>query len=189
MSFRQLHTTLCRFGSVARPLGLVVLVGALLGVPPAVRAQQVDEPGADPTRRFYQDDPLWLDPDTNDVPPVSEFELFEDYDFVHNSFGHPGGPAGRTRRNPRVVRGQGGGLAQHVGGRRLRKAGAARSTGIRGRGPGLHPARGGRSAVVPQTMDRGRRGYSRFSQLLIASREGRTASLSFSVTPLPSAAP
>ena len=35
-----------------------------------------------------------VDPDTNDVPPVSEFELFEDYDFVQNSFGHPGGPAG-----------------------------------------------------------------------------------------------
>ena len=94
MSFRQLHTTLCRFGSVARPLGLVVLVGVLLGVPPAVRAQQVEEPGADTARRFYQDDPLWLDPDTNDVPPVSEFELFEDYDFVQNSFSHPGGPAG-----------------------------------------------------------------------------------------------
>ncbi len=94
MSFRQLHTTLCRLGSVARLLGLVVLVGALLGIPLAVRAQQVEEPGADTTRRFYQDDPLWLDPDTNDVPPVSEFELFEDYDFVENSFGHPGGPAG-----------------------------------------------------------------------------------------------
>ena len=94
MSFKQLHTALCRLGSVARPLGLVVLVGALLGVPPAVRAQQVEEPGADTTRRFYQDDPWWIDPDTNDVPPVSEFELFEDYDFVQNSFGHPGGPAG-----------------------------------------------------------------------------------------------
>ena len=94
MSFRQLHTTLCRLGSGARLLGLVVLVGALLGIPLAVRAQQVEEPGADTTRRFYQDDPLWLDPDTNDVPPVSEFELFEDYDFVENSFGHPGGPAG-----------------------------------------------------------------------------------------------
>ena len=93
MSFKPLHTTLCRSESVARPLGLVLLAGALLGVPPAVRAQQVDEP-ADTTRRFYQDDPLWLDPDTNDVPPVSEFELFEDYDFVQNSFSHPGGPAG-----------------------------------------------------------------------------------------------
>ena len=79
-------------GSAARPLGLIVLVGALLGVPPAVCAQQVDEQSDDAPRRFYPDDPLWLDPDTNDVPPLPEFELFEDYEFVENSFGDPGGP-------------------------------------------------------------------------------------------------
>ena len=78
------HATLSR-------MGLIVLVGVLLGVPPAVRAQQVEEQSDDAPRRFYPDDPLWLDPDTNDVPPLPEFDLFDDYE---HSFGDPGGPDG-----------------------------------------------------------------------------------------------
>ena len=94
MCSKPLHVTLSRMGNAARPLGLIVLVGALLGIQPAVRAQQVGDPSHDAARRFYPDDPVWIDPDTNDVPPVPEFDLFEDYDFVQHSFGDPGGPDG-----------------------------------------------------------------------------------------------
>lgn len=57
-------------------------------------AQQVTE-GTD-ARRFFPDDPLWLDSDNLDIPSVEEFELLKDYDFVENSFGDPAsfdGPA------------------------------------------------------------------------------------------------
>lgn len=94
MCSKPRHVTLSRMGNAARPLGVIVLVGALLGIPPVVRAQQVEDPSHDAARRFYPDDPVWLDPDTNDVRPVQEFDLFEDYDFVENSFGDPGGPDG-----------------------------------------------------------------------------------------------
>ncbi len=47
-------------------------------------------------RRFFPDDPLWQDSDALDIPPVEEFPLLKDYDFVENSFGDPAsfdGPA------------------------------------------------------------------------------------------------
>jgi hypothetical protein len=46
------------------------------------------------SRRFYADDPLWVDPDTTHVMEVADFELRQDADFLINSFGQPGGDAG-----------------------------------------------------------------------------------------------
>ncbi|MEE9534650.1 MAG: hypothetical protein V3W06_09525 [Acidimicrobiia bacterium] len=86
--------TLSRLGTPVGSLGLIVLLGSLLAAPPAVRAQQPEEPGARTTPRVYPDDPLWLDPDTFDIAPVKEFDLYEYYDFFQNQFGDPGGPPG-----------------------------------------------------------------------------------------------
>ena len=94
MSSKHPRPTLSRLGTPVGSLGLIVLVGSLLAAPPAVRAQQPEEPGERTTPRFYPDDPLWLDPDTFDIAPVAEFGLDEYYDFVQNQFGDPGGPPG-----------------------------------------------------------------------------------------------
>ena len=34
------------------------------------------------SRRFYADDPLWVDDDMRDIPPVAKDELSKSYDFV-----------------------------------------------------------------------------------------------------------
>ncbi len=94
MSSKHLRPTLCRLGTPVSVLGLLVLAGSLLAAPPVVRAQQAEEQTERTGRQFYPDDPLWLDPDTRDIPPVKEFDLFQDYDFVQNTFGDPGGPQG-----------------------------------------------------------------------------------------------
>ena len=94
MFSKHRRPTLSRLGTPVGSLGLIVLVGSLLAAPPAVRAQQPEEPGERTIPRFYPDDPLWLDPDTFDIAPVSEFNLDEYYDFVQNQFGDPGGPPG-----------------------------------------------------------------------------------------------
>lgn len=94
MSSKYRRPTLSRPGTPVGSLGLIVLVGSLLAAPPAVGAQQPEELGASTSPRFYPDDPLWLDPDTVDIAPVKEFNLYEYYDFLQNQFGDPGGPPG-----------------------------------------------------------------------------------------------
>jgi len=55
-------------------------------------AQSVDGTSA---RRFYPDDPLWVDPEPVDVPPMKEWFLSKSYDVLQNTFGTEGadGPA------------------------------------------------------------------------------------------------
>lgn len=50
-------------------------------------AQQLngDHPGE--SRRFYPDDPLWIDPEPVDVAPVDNWDLSKSYDFLENTFG------------------------------------------------------------------------------------------------------
>src|SRR6185295_11579252 len=38
------------------------------------------------SRRFYPDDPLWVDDDKRNIAPVAEDELSKSYDFLHNTF-------------------------------------------------------------------------------------------------------
>ncbi len=90
MSFELL--TNHRAGVTLFSVSLFVLVVSLSGGPRHAVAQRVQQP--DEGRRFYPDDPLWLDPDTLDIAPVKEFDLYVDYDFVQNQFGDPGGPPG-----------------------------------------------------------------------------------------------
>ncbi len=73
---------------------LLFLMASFAIEPPTVVAQKVkDENGS---RRFYPDDPLWQDPDSTDIAPVKEFDLYLDYDLLQNSFSDPAqfdGPA------------------------------------------------------------------------------------------------
>src|SRR5690242_17148601 len=39
-----------------------------------------------PQRRFYPDDPMWVDDDKRDIAPVAEDELSKSYDFAINTF-------------------------------------------------------------------------------------------------------
>ncbi len=79
--------------SFRRSLLLLLTVSFVVAPRPA-GAQQVPLP--EDERRFYPDDPIWQDPDTLDIAPVTPFDLYKDYDFIQNSFGDPGasnGPA------------------------------------------------------------------------------------------------
>ncbi len=74
--------------NTGRSLVLLALASVLFG---AARAQSLSKGDG---RRFYPDDPLWLDADTINTPDVEDFELRKDADFLINSFIHPGGDAG-----------------------------------------------------------------------------------------------
>src|SRR5262245_3450156 len=46
--------------------------------------------------RFYPDDPVWVDPDTRDIPRVAEIDLSKSYEFLVHTFSDPArseGPA------------------------------------------------------------------------------------------------
>ena len=75
-----------------RPVRLLILLVSLFAVTSGIWAQQILSKGDG--RRFYPDDPLWEDSDTMDIAEPVEFKLYEDADFLINSFMHPGGPAG-----------------------------------------------------------------------------------------------
>ena len=55
--------------------------------PERLDAQKSERWPSEHGRRFYQDDPLWIDADTRDIPPVAEFDLSKSYEFVHETFG------------------------------------------------------------------------------------------------------
>ncbi|MFQ5510412.1 MAG: hypothetical protein ACE5EO_01060 [Candidatus Krumholzibacteriia bacterium] len=57
-------------------------------------AQHVNKAGDGTARRFYPDDPLWVDTDTCDIPPPATFELHKSYDYFQNTFRTPGSPHG-----------------------------------------------------------------------------------------------
>ena len=64
---------------------LTIAVVTALGAA-TLDAQQATTAKAQESRRFYADDPLWLDNDMRDIAPVAKDELSKSYDFVHNTF-------------------------------------------------------------------------------------------------------
>src|SRR5687767_9969976 len=61
-----------------------------LGVVLTVSALSIVTPGAN-GRKFYPDDPVSRDPETQDASAISELRQSEQYDFVENSFFDAGG--------------------------------------------------------------------------------------------------
>ena len=59
-------------------------------------AQRLATPAAGESRRFYADDPIWHDPDMQDIPPVATFELSKSYEFVNETFGESAKSRGRA---------------------------------------------------------------------------------------------
>lgn len=53
----------------------------------ALDAQRAERWSEDGSRRFYADDPLWVDDDRRDIPPVAEHDLSKSYEFVNETFG------------------------------------------------------------------------------------------------------
>ena len=66
-------------------------------------AQQLERWAQADSRRFYPDDPIWVDGDMRDIPPVAEFDLSKSYEFLHETFGGTGevGWAGAERQHAR----------------------------------------------------------------------------------------
>jgi hypothetical protein len=70
--------------------GLVAALSVITlntGLSGKLAAQRIETPRQGDTRRFYPDDPLWVDGDTRDIPKVAEYDLSKSYDFVANTFG------------------------------------------------------------------------------------------------------
>jgi hypothetical protein len=59
---------------------------ALAGLDTSGLAQQVDPPGSGSTRRFYADDPLLRDADSQNIEPVADYDLSKSYDFLWHTF-------------------------------------------------------------------------------------------------------
>jgi hypothetical protein len=66
---------------------LAAALGAALALTPALDAQRAERWTEDDDRRFYPDDPLWVDDDRRDIPPVAEHDLSKSYEFVNETFG------------------------------------------------------------------------------------------------------
>jgi hypothetical protein len=76
----------------------LIVAAAVAGAAPLAgqRADRIERVDA---RRFYADDPLWIDDDRRDTPPVAKQDLSATYDLVENTFGSPAksrGPALNT---------------------------------------------------------------------------------------------
>src|SRR4026208_573120 len=59
-------------------------------------AQQLESWFDREVRRFFADDPIWVDGDMRDIPPVAEFDLSKSYEFLSETFSntvHSCGPA------------------------------------------------------------------------------------------------
>ena len=61
-----------------------------------VGAQKSEQWPSESGLRFYQDDPLWIDGDMRNIPPVAEFDLSKSYEFVNESFGTSARSHGRA---------------------------------------------------------------------------------------------
>jgi hypothetical protein len=68
----------------SRKFVLVVVAISALGA--ATLGAQSKAPAVQDSRRFFPDDPLWMDDDMRDIAPVAKDELSKSYDFVHNTF-------------------------------------------------------------------------------------------------------
>jgi len=49
--------------------------------------------------KFLPDDPLWVDPDRLSIPKPKEIQLSQIYDFLENTFAHPGGDRSQRAQN------------------------------------------------------------------------------------------
>jgi hypothetical protein len=65
---------------------LLAAAGASTFVAPRLLAQRADAQ-ASMDRRFYADDPVRVDDDMRDIPPLPVFELSKSYEFVNETFG------------------------------------------------------------------------------------------------------
>jgi hypothetical protein len=65
---------------------VLAIASALALTANTLDAQQQAAPKTTAVRRFYPDDPMWVDDDQRDIGPVAKDELSKSYDFVHNSF-------------------------------------------------------------------------------------------------------
>lgn len=84
MSSKRIGRSVIRRLAVAGSLSALIFAGATA---PRLGAQRLERWNAVDGRRFYQDDPIWRDPDTRDIPPVAEFDLSKSYEFVNETFG------------------------------------------------------------------------------------------------------
>ncbi len=71
-------------------------IGAAFSTASRLDAQRLERPEASEDRRFYQDDPIWRDPDMRDIPMVAEFDLSKSYEFLHETFGNSIASRGRA---------------------------------------------------------------------------------------------
>ena len=81
-------------------VGSLAAIGAALASAPRLAAQQPESWKAGPdtgeARRFYPDDPIWVDADTRTIPPVAEFDLSKSYEFLNETFGESVRSRGRA---------------------------------------------------------------------------------------------
>ena len=68
------------------PACLLLAIGLVI-TSAGVGAQRLESWTKSQAARFYADDPIWQDRDTEDIPPVAEFELSKSYEFLHETFG------------------------------------------------------------------------------------------------------
>jgi hypothetical protein len=69
------------------PLCLGLVIG-LAVASSGLGAQQLESWTKSQATRLYADDPIWQDRDSEDIPPVAEFDLSKSYEFVHETFGN-----------------------------------------------------------------------------------------------------
>ena len=81
--------------SLRRTLALGAVALALACAVP-LGAQQLESWFDSEVRRFFADDPIWVDGDMRDIPPVAAFDLSKSYEFLSETFSntvHSRGPA------------------------------------------------------------------------------------------------
>jgi len=64
----------------------VLVVVAITALSAATLGAQSKAPAVQDSRRFFPDDPLWMDDDMRNIAPVAKDDLSKSYDFVHNTF-------------------------------------------------------------------------------------------------------
>jgi hypothetical protein len=73
--------------SAPHALASVCLMLAIAITSSGLGAQQLESWAKSQAARFYADDPIWQDRDTEDIPPVAAFDLSKSYEFLHETFG------------------------------------------------------------------------------------------------------
>ena len=73
---------------IAPPIALAscALIALVLTAGRVLDAQQLERWAQADSRRFYPDDPIWVDGDRRDIPPVAEFDLSKSYEFIIETF-------------------------------------------------------------------------------------------------------